>query len=163
MGLAEWLTAFRQLHERARAGALDADDLQSYEFSREELAKTILATQRIALKTDQVAREHVRVQRSLQVDLVMSGTYKLVTDTLDISLGGFSAMLSYAPVTGETAAVKLHVPGKDSILEATASIGGSKRLGAAYRVSFAFGTLPDAVKDRLSFLVFDTVLESLRV
>jgi len=45
MSLAEWVVAFRELHEQARRGKLDARELERYEEEREALAKALLVAQ----------------------------------------------------------------------------------------------------------------------
>ena len=65
MGQAEWVKAFRDLHERAKRGALDGRDRSDYLAARDELARVLLATQRVALQPGQRPRRALRVARAL--------------------------------------------------------------------------------------------------
>lgn len=160
MGLAEWLTDFRELHERARAGKLDERELRTYHDGRDELATALIGAQRLTLDPDLPARQALRVARALQADFAMpDGRQRCMT--LDLSLSGFAAMMGKPPAPDEVLAVTLRLP--DGVpLEARVRTQGTKRQGASYRVSFAFQQLPAADEDRLGFLVFDVALSLLR-
>ncbi len=161
MGLKEWIAEFSQMHEEARAGTLDAEQLERYFHAREELAGALLAAQRLDLKGGQTARQNLRVQRTLQVDLKMMGQH-LRAMTLDVSVGGFAAMLALSPPHGEHAMVSLKLPDDPHPLEARAIVVNLQRHGGLFRVSFSFGELPKALKDRLGFVVFDAVLATFK-
>jgi hypothetical protein len=163
MALREWVAEFRKLHERARKKELTDEENTEYLRGREELANALLSAQQLDLKPGQTARQSLRVQRTLQADLIISNGTTLRAMTLDISIGGLAAMLGYCPTVGEPATVTLRLPDEPAPLVCKAIVSGVKRQGAAFRVSFSFGPLPVADRDRLGFVVFDTVLESLKV
>ena len=161
MGLQDWIENFRALHLRARDGALDAREFDRYLSAREELAQALLAAQRITLKPGEIARSLLRVPRAMQADIVVTGG-KQRAMTLDLSPGGFSAMLGIGLPLGERNEVTLKMPAGADPLVCEAKVTGVKRQGGTYRVSFEFHKLPPADAERLGFLVFDTALESLK-
>jgi hypothetical protein len=161
MGLQEWLTEFRVLHDKARSGTLSDYDAKLYKDGREELAAALVQAQRLTRKPEESAREALRVARAVQVDLELnSGKQRVVT--LDICIGGFSTMMGVAPEPNEAVGVTMRMPeGKDPIV-ARAKIVATKRQAAAnHRVSFAFQGLLESDTERLSILVFDTALSRL--
>ena len=48
MGLAEWIASFRTLHEAHKKGTLSREEEATYLGGREELARAVLAAQRLA-------------------------------------------------------------------------------------------------------------------
>ncbi len=67
-GLGDWLQAFRQLHEKARRGPLRDQDLEAYRAGRDELARALLAAQRLALRPGETPRRALRVARAARVE-----------------------------------------------------------------------------------------------
>ncbi len=47
MSLADWLAAFRELHEKAHRGELAPRERAAYHAGRDELARALLAAQRL--------------------------------------------------------------------------------------------------------------------
>ena len=82
--------------------------------------------------------------------------------TQDISVGGFSALLAKAPPTDEDVKVQLRLPGAE-MLDARARVVGAIVQPAAARVAFAFVGMGPAERDKMEFLVFDTVLQQIKV
>jgi hypothetical protein len=159
MGLQEWLTEFRVLHDKARSGTLSDYDAKLYKDGREELAAALVQAQRLTRKPEESAREALRVARAVQVDLELnSGKQRVVT--LDICIGGFSTMMGLPPEPNEAVGVTMRMPeGKDHPIVARAKIVATKRQAAAnHRVSFAFEWLSQSDTERLSILVFDGAL-----
>ncbi len=113
-GLSEWLLTFRQLHEKARRGQLAERELQAYRAGRDELARALLAAQRLALRPGEVPRRALRVARALQVDLDL-GTSRERAVTLDISTGGFSCLLAKAPPIGDEVGFSLRLPAAEAL------------------------------------------------
>ena len=161
MGLQEWVVNFRALHLRAKDGMLDASELERYHAAREELAQALLAAQRITVKPGETARALLRVPRAMQADITVTGC-KQRAMTLDISSGGFSAMLGIGLPMNERNEVTLKMPAGGDPLTCEAKVTGVKRQGGTYRVSFEFHKLQPADADRFGFLVFDTALDSLK-
>jgi hypothetical protein len=162
MELKELIRDFSGLHEQARIGALSAKERQHYVRTREELAAALLQAQKRELKEGQMARQSLRVPRTLQVDVDLAGQRQRGM-TLDISIGGFAAMLGLDPPVGEHAHVTLKLPDGEAPLDAEAIVAGLQAHGGAFRVSFAFDNMPSSARERLGFLVFDVVLQTFRL
>jgi len=161
MSLKDWLVQFKAQHEQARAGTLSGDGLAAYRAGRDELARALLGAQVAALKSGETPRQALRVARALQADLEWSVS-KVRAVTQDLSAGGFSALLAKAPPNDEDVRVQLRLPGSE-VLDARARVVGAIVQPAVVRVAFAFAGMGPAEKDRMEFLVFDTVLQQIKV
>ncbi len=159
MSLADWLTAFRALHEKARRGTLDEAGAAAYRAGRDELARALLAAQQLALKPGETARQALRVALALQVDLETRITSARAI-TLDVSTGGFAALMGKVPPRDEDLECTLRLPGQDP-LKAAARVVDAKQLPGNVRVAFAFRNLSDEDRERLETALFDSVLEQL--
>lgn len=159
MDLAQWLTTFRALHEKAKRGGLDGAEERDYKAGREELARALVSAQRLTLQPGQSARHALRVARALQVDLE-SPVRKEKLTTFDLSLGGFSALLARAPMADEVLTATLRLSGVEPVVT-TVTVAGVKTQPGNVRVSFSFATLEAAVAERLEVAVFDAVLGQL--
>jgi hypothetical protein len=154
--LAEWLRSFRELHERARRGGLDARQESAYRAGRDELARALLGAQRLTLKPGETPRQALRVARALQVDLDLI-TSNVRAITIDISTGGFSCLLAKAPPLGDDVRFSLRLPAADPLV-AKANVADVRALAGNVRVAFQFSNLESKERDRLEMFVFDTVL-----
>jgi hypothetical protein len=159
MDLGLWLAAFRLLHERARSGELAGHAAADYRAGREELARALMASQRLAVLPGQTPRRALRVACALQVDLEGPGVEERVS-TLDLSLGGFSALMSRAPADGEPLAARLRLPGAGP-LEATVRVANVRAQPGTVRVGFAFEAISREDEERLNLAIFDAVLAQL--
>jgi c-di-GMP-binding flagellar brake protein YcgR len=161
MGLAQWLAAFRDLHERAKAGKLAAGERETYVAAREELARALLAAQRVQTRSGQSPRRSIRVSRALQADLELAGAGAVRAMTLDVSPGGFGALLAKPPPVGEGLRFALRLPGGARVAGSARVAGVAPGSGSA-RVAFAFDDVPTEDVERLEVLVFDTLLEQMK-
>jgi hypothetical protein len=160
MGLTEWLKGFRELHEQARRGGLSGRELTDYHAARDELARALLATQRIALKPGQRPRRVLRVARALQADLEFhDGSERAMT--LDVSAGGFAVLLARPPGVGDEVRVSLRIPGDEPIRGSVRVVGVKRQVGNAY-ACFEFVGLDAIEAERLESFVFDAVLAQLK-
>jgi hypothetical protein len=136
MGLADWLAAFRDLHEQAVAGTLGEADWVVYRQGREELARALLAAQRLALRPGETPRQALRVARALQVDLEWTkGQVRALT--VDLSVGGFATLLAKAPASADEVKYALKLPGGAEVKGAPWPASGSCSQGAARAPSAA--------------------------
>jgi hypothetical protein len=159
VGLADWLRRFKVLHARARAGTLDRAELATYHGARDELARALLAAQRLTLAPGLAPRRSLRVARALQADLEFhDGTVRAIT--LDVSSGGFSSKLAKAPRVDDEVKVMLRVPGGEPV-RTTARALDVKPLAGTHRVAFRFVSLSEEDAERIELYVFDAVLEQL--
>jgi hypothetical protein len=157
--LTEWLLGFRQLHELARREQLRDAELARYRAGRDELARALLAAQKLQLRTGEVPRRALRVARALQLDLDF-GTSATRAVTTDVSTGGFSCLLAKAPSLGDEARFSLRMPASEP-LAGTARVQDVRPNAGNVRVSFAFLGLSEADRERVELFVFDTVLAQL--
>jgi hypothetical protein len=153
---ADWLRGFRELHERARQRSLNAGEEETYLAMREELARAMLAAQRLSLKPGETPRRALRVARALQLDLEL-GAINQRTVTLDLSTGGFSTLLAKPPGLGEEVKISMRLPASEP-LTCRARITEVKPLAGSARVSAQFLELPAADLERLEFYIVDAVL-----
>jgi hypothetical protein len=158
--LTEWLIAFRALHEKARRGQLHGPDAARYQAARDELARALLAAQRLQLKPGETPRSAMRVSLALQVELSLPVNQRALT--ADLSTGGFSCVLGPrgAPASGTEADFSMKLPG-GATLAGRARVQDVKPLPGAVRVSFMFTGLPNADRERMEMLVLDTALAQL--
>ena len=159
MSLAQWLAAFREMHEKARRGALDARELSVYKAGREELARALLAAQRLTLKPGETSCQALRVARALQLDLDLL-TSRERAITVDLSNGGFSCLLAKAPPLGDEVGFSLRMPAA-AALTGQARVADVKPHTGNVRVSFQFLNLSTDERERVEMFVFDTVLAQL--
>jgi PilZ domain len=159
MDLGQWLQGFRSMHERARSGSLKPAERAEYLGAREELARALVAAQRLTVQPGQTPRSTLRVARALQVDLE-SPVRKDRLTTFDVSLGGFSALLTKAPAADEELTATLRLPG-DEPLTCRTVVAATKVQPGNVRVSFAFRGLAEPDRERLEVAIFDAVLAQL--
>ncbi len=157
MNPAIWLKQFRALHEGAKKGTLSAAEQATYRANRDELARALLASQRAIVKPGEAPRRQLRASRALQVDLDF-GKEKVKAMTLDVSSGGFGAILAKPPVPGDLIRASLRLPGQEPVTGAVRVVDVKVLPGNA-RAAFAWQGLPPAEVERLETLVFDTVLD----
>jgi hypothetical protein len=159
MSLSAWLSQFRDLHERARRKALDERDLATYRHGRDELARALLAAQRLTLKPGETPRQALRVARALQIDLDLL-TSRERAISIDLSTGGFSCLLAKAPPLGDEVGYSMRVPASEP-LAGRARLADVKPQAGNVRVAFQFVGMSAEDKERLELFVFDTVLAQL--
>jgi c-di-GMP-binding flagellar brake protein YcgR len=159
MSLSQWMQNFRDLHQRARSGKLTPREDASYRGARDELARALLAAQKLTLRPGQTARQALRVTRALQVDLDLVTT-RCRAVTLDVSTGGFAALLDKAPPLGEEVGYTLRIPASDPVA-GRARVADVKPQTGNVRVAFQFVNQSPADRERLEMFVFDTVLAAI--
>ena len=160
MGLAEWLHSFRDLHESHKRGELSPDEDASYIAGREELARALLAAQRLTARPGETQRRALRAACALQADVELPKSSERVV-TLEIGAGGFGALFARPPPLGEEVRFSLRVPGGGDPITGRARIVDVKILPGNARGSFQFTHLDPADLERIEVLVFDTVLAHL--
>jgi hypothetical protein len=153
---ADWLRRFRDLHDRARRDELRPGEETTYDSLREELARTLLAAQKLALLPGQQARRALRVARAIQVEVELGGE-RHRTVTLDLSTGGFSTLLARPPELGLVVGVSLRLPATEPV-QCRARITDVKPLPGSARVAAQYVDLPAPALKRLEHFVTDAVL-----
>lgn len=159
MGIADWLRLFRALHDKAKLGKLSPEDAEAYRAGCDELARALLAAQRLAPRQGEAPRHALRVARAVQVDLETAVSHVRAT-TVELGVGGFSALLAKAPPAGEELRATLKIPGGEPL--AAAVVPAELKQGpGSVRVSFTFRGLPEGERARLELLVIETALSQL--
>jgi hypothetical protein len=156
MNLSAWLEQFRNLHEKARRKLLDEEATKAYHTGRDELARAMLASQRLTVKEGQTPRQALRVARALSVTL--DGVRAV---TLDFSLGGFSTVLEKAPGANELVGFTLKLPGGGDPVIGRCKLASSVQRHGSYRTSFTFLAMPEGETERVEMALIDAVLEQL--
>jgi c-di-GMP-binding flagellar brake protein YcgR len=147
------------MHERARLGQLDAKETAVYRAGRDQLARALLAAQRLTLKPSETPRQALRVSLALQVEIDVPTIHHRAV-TLDISTGGFATLLSQAPTLKDEVRFTLSIPpGKP--VSGRCRVTDVKQHTGIVRVSFQFVGLSEEERERLELFVFDTVLAQL--
>jgi hypothetical protein len=159
MSLADWLRVFRTLHEKAKKGDLKGTDASDYRAGCDELARALMAAQRLTSRPGEVPRHALRVARALQVDLDTPVSHVRAM-TVDVSVGGFAVLVAKAPAPNEEQTAHIRVPGGEPLVTAVLPSEVKQQTGAL-RVSFTFKKLSDADRARLEMLVIDTALSQL--
>jgi hypothetical protein len=106
--LSAWLNDFSDLHVRAKQGTLSREQRSEYIRAREELAEALVLSQKTPAYPEQDQRRSLRVAQALPVELEMVRGRALAI-TLDLSSGGFSALLSEEPAVGVVMGFKLRL------------------------------------------------------
>jgi hypothetical protein len=161
MKFSQWLMRLRELHLQARAGVLDAKSLALYRSVREEFFHSLLVAQQIAREYGHIARQTMRIAWALQVDLDPAHECVRVV-TLDLSAGGFSALMGNAPAKDREVPFSMRLPGSAPV-SGTARVVASLPRPGNCRVSFSFVTLGPDDTERLKSFMLDKVLALLPV
>ena len=161
MRLASWLASFKALHQKAKQEQLSDEERLSYQAARDELAAALLAAQRVQAKPGQSPRKALRAARALQVGIERDGeSFRALT--LDLSAGGFGALFARTPPIGEKLKATLKLPGGESVTS-DARIVGVVPQGGSSRVACSFEGISAEDQEKLELLVFDTVLEQMKL
>jgi c-di-GMP-binding flagellar brake protein YcgR len=148
------------MHEKARRGPLQGREAEAYRAARDELARALLAAQRLTLHPGETPRRALRVARALQVDLdLLTARERAVS--IDLSTGGFSCLLGKALPIGDEAGYSLRLPAAEPLV-GRARVQDVKVFPGNVRVSFSFVGMSEADRERIEMFVFDTVLSHLQ-
>jgi len=161
MDLAEWVSHFRALHERAKNGTLGDAETRDYEAGRDALTRALVTAQGLTRQPGQSPREALRIARVLQVDLASRVRQERLA-TSELSLGGFSARMARAPAPDEELTATLKVPGTEPI-SAAVKVAGVKAQPGFVLVSFSFHRLEKSAAARFEMAIFDHVLAQVSI
>ncbi len=156
MDLTAWLAAFGKLHERARQGGLSAAEERQYAAGREELARAMVAAQKIPLPPGETARDGYKAARALPIDLDLSAG-RVRALTLEFSRRGFATLLEKPPPVTEAVGFVLRAPGSDPITGRCRLVETVHR-GNSQWSRFAFKDLPPEAAEKMEMLVIDSLL-----
>ena len=155
-----WIRSFRAMHERKKQGLLNGAEQKAYAELQEAFARAILAVQGLTHATGASARQTFRVAVMSRVELKHGGrVWKVVT--IDLSLGGFSAVLDHTPDRQKKFEFELALRNKDDVISGIARAVGNRDDGSGARISFAFDALSDEHRARLEDFLYDSALSRL--
>jgi len=160
MAASPFITHLRELHKKAKAGALDARDRAQYEQSRRELMRVAFTAQ-AATFPGKPQREVTRIALVLKVEITFSGSAPQSLTTVDVSAQGFSALLAFGAGVGAAAQFTMRVPGGDGPIVGKCKVVGHVKQGGLQRFSFAFDGLDAGARDRLEETLFDFLIQRL--
>jgi hypothetical protein len=152
----------RDLHEKRKHDMLDVNERAAYEALREAFAAAFVRANRVSIRPGQTARQAVRAQCAMQVELAALGRLHK-TITLDLSGHGFAALVGVQLEVGAPCAFSLRI--RPELIRGTGRVVACARYGSgnsSFRVSFAFDPLPASDIERVEMVVFDAALGSLR-
>lgn len=158
MRLREWIAEFRRLHEMSRSKSLTSDEDKAYREGRDDLAVMLVAAQRLTLGHGETPREALRAVRGLPLE-IRTGGRAVQASTLDISRGGFSAMVPQPPEPGKTAEFTLRLASGE--ISGQARIANVLYVDGAFRVSFKLQAPSPEDVERMDSEVLDGALEHL--
>jgi hypothetical protein len=158
MELKLWLDQFSRLHAKARAGKLSQSEQVSYLERRDELARALVAAQRLSVLPGQTPRQALRVARALQIDLELPGG-RVRAMTQNISSGGFAALLGQLPNEAESIGFSLKQPGAPEPILGRCRVRDIQKRAGNHLVSFAFEALSPEAQERIEMTLFDAVME----
>jgi hypothetical protein len=162
MELDTWVTDFREMHKRAKAGTLSQAEAASYFRLRNEIAKGVLASQRVTVPPEMPPRRMVRIARAVKVDL-LSWDEMVSGLTTSIGSGGFGANLPKRLRDREGLNAVLHLPEDREIKAGARVVGASNTPGRSWSTSFQFVDVGLAAQEMLESFVFDVILKELEV
>jgi hypothetical protein len=149
-------TRLRDLHQRAKRGGLTPDEQAEYVEAKDTLSRALGAAQDARLEHGQVPRGSFRAAMVLKVEVTFDeGSHK--TATMDVSTGGFSALLGISPSVGTEATFQMSLKGKET-LGGTVTVAGAVKERSLNRLSFAFKNLSGENAARLEDALLDAVL-----
>lgn len=161
MSTLAFIARFRELHEKAKAGSIAANDRPEYEQARRELGRLLLVAQQMS-HNGQTLRAALRIAQLIKAELDLGGPSPERTSTMDLASGGFAALLPSSQPVGRVVGFTLHVPaftgtGTQSIT-GKAKVASARSQGSLHRVSFSFESLTPANQELLDMAIIDYVL-----
>ncbi len=154
----QWLSGFREQHEKMRAGRLSEGETRRYLSMREELARSLASSQGLTVPEGQNARKFFRVAQVYTVEI--NNLYKGLTK--DISRSGFSTIVPTSMKEGDPLAFSFVLKrGEDPVTGRGKVITALKQQGNT-RISCSIDTISDANAERLEMALFDAVLSRIK-
>ena len=154
----EWIATFRALHQRVKDHSATDDERQRHKAMREELARSLVATQGQSMPPGSPARRHFRVRQVFPVEV--NNTYRVVTN--DISQAGFSALINGSLKVGDEISFSLTLSRGTDPITGRGHVAEVTKLQGSARVGFAIDSMNESDVERLEMALFDAVLARLK-
>lgn len=153
MDPSEWMSRFRITHEKAKSKQLNEEQHTAYLAMREELARSLVASQSLTVPEGQNSRKHFRVAQLFKIEIM--NTYQAMTK--HVSRSGFSASVAAQLPVGKEVTFSL-VMGRDAEpITGQAKVVSAVKQGA-WLTSFSIEAISEANGERLESALFDAVL-----
>jgi hypothetical protein len=158
MFIREALARFYDMHQQHKAGTLaSAEAVALYESEREAFTRAFVQAQQLGLRPGQSARQALRVARAERLTLQI-GPRREATFTLDIGVGGFSALVG--PLAARIVC-DFELGSPPELARGRARVVASVVQPDGARTSFAVDTMSEEDRKRLEIWVIDAALQSL--
>jgi hypothetical protein len=161
MSTPEFIAEFRQLHERAKKGALTPVEKNRYVIARAQFERIVVIAQEIG-HSGRTLRSTLRMSKLLKVEVKPNGGDAIKSSTIDVSSNGFAMLVSAGMVVGRTGTFALHLPkigGGSEPVSGRCRVASSRTQSGLFRVSFHIVELSPDNQQRLDFALIDAVLE----
>jgi hypothetical protein len=149
------------LHLLAKSVPLSPHERADYDQAKEVLARAICSAQKTPVPHGHLARTAFRVATLWRMEIsALRAVHQ--TMTMDVSLAGFTALLSVPLPNGTEASCRLIL--KEGTIAGLAVVSGSQRTStsSSQRVSFDFTEMSTSDALRLESALFDVVLANAR-
>lgn len=161
MSTLAFIARFRELHEKAKTGALAPHDRAEYEKSRRELGRLLLVAQQMT-HGGRTLRSALRIAQLIKAEIDLGASAPERTSTMDLASGGFAAVLPASQPAGRIVGFTLHVPslagGGTQPITGKAKVASSRAQGSLHRVSFSFESMQPSDRELLEMAIIDYVL-----
>ncbi|HEY8089409.1 MAG TPA: PilZ domain-containing protein [Polyangiaceae bacterium] len=148
----------KELHATSRSRALAEDEQAELDRLRRALHDGYVLAQRLTLAPGQMQRRSRRVAHALKATLV-GASFRETTATMNLSSGGFAALLTDAPVRHER--VEFTLQTRLGRLHGKARAVSAVRRDRSWLASFAIDEMPDGGRQALDQIVFEQVVSRL--
>jgi hypothetical protein len=155
MDAAQWLASFRITHENYKRGILNEGDVRKYVGMRDELARSIMQSQGIAVPENVPPRRAFKVAYVYQIEI--GGVSK--TTTREISCLEFTALVSGTFKVGERVSFSLMLSRSQEPLAGVSNVKtATKEKAGATKLTCEFDGLGEDRLARLETALFDAAL-----
>jgi hypothetical protein len=151
------ISRFKEMHDDFKAGAFKSPDaLKFYMTERDAFMAAVVQAQQLTIKPGQAPRQAFRVTRTERL-VLMIGPRREATVTLDLAIGGMSAMVGPL-AAGVACEFELGTP--PELVKGRARVVASVKLpDGSYRTSFAIDRIAESDKTLLETWAIDAALE----
>lgn len=161
MDFAKWLSEFRVAHQKAKKDQLSPQERDRYLADRNELARAVLASQKIQIRAGQQPRTLLKASRVLPVEIEINGRMRALM-TLEVSAEGFSALTGDTPANDRPVQFSLKVPTAREPVTGEAMLVQATKQMSSYRCQLRFEGLGEIARESIEMLVFDDLLDHLK-
>ena len=160
--LTNWLSQFCSWHADFKWGTLGADELPAYLQARADLGAILVLAQRLEIRTNDGARQAVRVARAVPVEFDLHNG-KASSLTQDISATGLSALVGEAPSVGTLAPFRLKLGRDVQPIAGCCRVVANIPVRGSVRMAATFQEISQEGRSHIEALVFDAICSEIRV